>query len=1054
MQTVGASSRSGAAPLFRVVFAFQNLPRSTWLLPDLSIEAWNVPNGTAIFDITLSMWDAPAGFDGWLEYDADLFDQATVSQWLKHFKALLEAIVRDPDAPVASLLLLDDTERTELLQSWNATTVTYPRHLPIHRVFEQRVREFPEAIALASDDGTVTYSLLERNSNRLARHLKRRGVARGTLVGVCLQRSPSFVVTLLAILKSGGAFVPIDPSWPEERIGAVLACAQLVVTEDLLATRLQFLNARLVSIDGDSHAIDRESAKELDVEVSAEDLAYVMYTSGSSGLPKGVCVPHRGVVRLVRGANYAVFSGSDVFLQLAPVAFDASTFEIWGALLNGATLAIPSARQLSLSSIGQVLRQFGVTILWLTSGLFQAMVDRRVADLRTLRQLLVGGDVLSPEHAERCLRQAPGCRLVNCYGPTENTTFTTFHPVGLSSWEPGGSIPIGRPVSNTQVYVLDKLLQPVPLGVVGDAYVGGDGLMRGYLGTPASTHVGLVPNPLPTSMGEFLYRTGDIVRWRRDGVLEFLGREDDQVKIRGFRAEPGEVEAVLNRCPAVQSIAVIATDDALQGKRLLAFSVPAPSGRDRDDVTSEIRDFARRCLPDYLVPSEFIVVDAIPLDANGKVDRQRLRGTTQVRSPQADLVTPRNTYEQAIVQVFEQVLCVSPIGADSDFFESGGSSLSALHLLMLLEDAFAIDLPLASLYEHPTPAELAVLIPQLQLERSSRHAQPEAGSLLVEIKRGGATPPLFVLASGTGGMEDLTRLGKVLSHVRCDYPVYGFVAKGIDGHAPAHASVEATAEAYLAEMRHRQKHGPYALAGECVAELIAFEMAQRLIAQGEKIALLLLLDTWCPTVAGGLRYRYIEPIRCLVAARCAIASDGLADVAEVLRDLVRDRPPLGPLRSLRYTINATYTLHRVAQPWIAAVLNPQPYAKRYALRVARTLLRITHLWVKQVGNLPEVEWTAREKWTATIDHYMRYRPRRYPGPVTLIMCEDSEQQGLAKPWRSLAGKGLVIRSVPGDHDSYLHGRPRSTASVIEDCLNDSLGGSVGTWATSMPKERA
>ena len=291
VQAVGASSRSGATPLFRVVFAFQNLPHSTWLLPDLSIEARHVPNGAAIFDITLSMWDGPAGFDGLLEYDADLFDEATVSQWLKHFKALLEAIVRDPDAPVASLLLLDDTERTELLQSWNATIVPYPRHLPIHRVFEQRVREFPEAIALASYDGTVTYSLLERNSNRLARHLKRHGVARGTLVGVCLQRSPSFVVTLLAILKSGGAFVPIDPSWPEERIGVVLACAPLVVTEDLLATRLQFLSARLVSIDGDSHAIERESAKGLDVEVSAEDLAYVMYTSGSTGLPKGVCVP-------------------------------------------------------------------------------------------------------------------------------------------------------------------------------------------------------------------------------------------------------------------------------------------------------------------------------------------------------------------------------------------------------------------------------------------------------------------------------------------------------------------------------------------------------------------------------------------------------------------------------------------------------------------------------------------------------------------------------------------------------------------------------------------
>ena len=267
---------------------------------------------------------------------------------------------------------------------------------------------------------------------------------------------------------------------------------------------------------------------------------------------------------------------------------------------------------------------------------------------------------------------------------------------------------------------------------------------------------------------------------------------------------------------------------------------------------------------------------------------------------------------------------------------------------MLLEDAFAIDLPLASLYEHPTPAELAVLIPQLQLERSSRDAQPEARSLLVEIKRGGATPPLFVLAGGTGGMEELTRLGKVLSHVRCDYPVYGFVAKGVDGRAPAHASVEATAEAYLAEMRHRQKHGPYALAGECVGGLIAFEMAQRLIAQGEKIALLLLLDTWCPTVGGGLRHRYVEPLQSLVAARCAIARDGLADVAGVLRDLVRDRPPLGPLRSLRYTINATYTLLRVAQPWIAAVLNYQVFVKWTKARFA-TRLSVARLGIADMG---------------------------------------------------------------------------------------------------------
>jgi aspartate racemase len=530
VQGVGAASRSGEIPLFQVVFAFQNHPRSTWRLPNLSIESWHVSNGTAMCDITLSMWDAHSGFGGLLEYDADLFDGATASQWLRHFKALLDCTARYPDIPIEALPLLNEGERTELLQTWNATSVPYPRDLPIHRVFAQCVRDSPETIALAFDGGTMTYRQLECRSNRLARYLHRQGVARGMLVGVCLERSTSFVVAILAILKSGGAFVPIDPSWPEERIGIALACVPAAVTQNSLASRLRFVSARLVSIDGDSQAIDLESGEPLDAEVSADDLAYVMYTSGSTGGPKGVCVPHRAVVRLVRGANYAEFTRTDVFLQLAPIAFDASTFEIWGALLNGATLAIPSAQQLSLSSIGQVLRQFGVTILWLTTGLFQAMVDKRLADLCTVQQLLVGGDVLSAEHAERFLRQASDCRLINCYGPTENTTFTTFHQVHLSSWEPGGSIPIGRPVSNTQVYVLDELLQLVPIGVAGAAYVGGDGLMRGYLDDPMSTSTCLVRNPFTNCPGQWLYRTGDIVRWRRVGVLEFLGREDDQVK--------------------------------------------------------------------------------------------------------------------------------------------------------------------------------------------------------------------------------------------------------------------------------------------------------------------------------------------------------------------------------------------------------------------------------------------------------------------------------------------------------------------------------------------
>ena len=1002
VQTLGATSRSNATPLFRVMFAFQNLPRSDWHLPELSIKAWNVGNGISKFDVTLFLWNSDDGFAGLVEYDADLYETHTVAQWMKHFTALLKGIVCNPDAPVAKLPLLDDAERRVLLHDWNATRVSYPRDLPVHRVFAQRAGELPDAVALAFEGGTTTYAELERSTNRLARHLRRYGVARGSLVGVCLNRSPSLVSALLAILKAGAAYVPVEPSWPASRCSAVLACADLVVTETAFIGRFHALRARVLNLDDCAEAIHRASDEPLNVPESADDIAYVMHTSGSTGEPKGVCVPHRGIVRLVQGANYADLTAKDVFLQLAPVAFDASTFEIWGALLNGATLAVPLAPHAALDDIGLAIRRFDVSILWLTTGLFEVMVDARLDDLRGVRQLLTGGQVLSMSHAERFIRRWPDCVLINCYGPTENTTFTTFHPVQLSSCEPGRSIPIGRPVSNSQVYVLDKLLEPVPIGVAGHAYVGGDGLMWGYLEHATSTRKGLVRNFLADCPGEWLYHTGDVVRWRSDGSLEFLGRDDDEVKIRGFRVAPTEIEAVLKTCPDVRSTAVIALHDAVRGNHLRAFVVPEPGTRTAEQTISGIRDFVRQRLPDYLVPSEFVLIKELPLGENGKVDRDVLR-TTAPCAPRdkRSIVAPRDGHEQEIVCAFGQVLTASPIGTDTNFFDSGGDSLSALHLLALLEDVFAIDLPLASLYEDPTPAGLARLISRLIANGSATPARREPQPPMIEVKRGRAVAPLFLVPGGNGGMSELALYAKVLSYVRCNQAVYGFVAQGPDGSATCHASVGEMAKVYVAAVRRQQPQGPYMLAGECIGGLIALEMAQQLLSEQQEVSLLLLLDTWCPTPAGTLlQYRQMR-----IASECAYVRDLTSYLLYAVVRHVTHGARLQPREALRYTLEAARKIPG-ALVWFTS--------------------RLT-----RIGKAPS-GWPAQQNYMKCA---MRYRPRRYPGRITLILCEDHERRGLAKRWRALAGGGLAVQTVPGNHETYLRETPESAAPAIEHYLS-------------------
>ncbi|MCP4656799.1 MAG: amino acid adenylation domain-containing protein, partial [bacterium] len=670
-------------PFFQVMFVLQNTPGPGLQLPGLQVSALAVHNGTAKFDLTFSLDEDKSGLTGTIEYSTDLFDRTTVVRLWGCLRSVLAGIAADPDGRLSELPLRTRAEDRQLLLEWNDTDSPYPREAPIHELFEAQAAATPAAVAVVfagSPEQQVSYQELNRRANRQAHTLRACGVKPEVCVGLCVERSVEMVVGILGILKAGGTYVPLDPSYPSERLAFMLedVRARVLLTQERLAERLPISEVspeiRLIHLDGDRSILASYSPENPSRTVSAQSLAYVMYTSGSTGRPKGVSVVHRGVVRLVREADYAELSRREVFLQFAPISFDASTLEIWGALLNGGRLVVLPAHTPSLQELGAELERRRVTTLWLTAGLFHQMVDDNLEGLSSVRQLLAGGDVLSAARVRRVLEELPGCTLINGYGPTESTTFTCCAPMRLPD-EVADSVSIGRPIADTRVHVLDRHLRPVPVGVYGELLIGGDGLARDYLNRPGLTAERFVPSPVGDVAGARLYRTGDVVRQLADGRIEFLGRRDDQVKVRGFRIELGEVEAALGRHPGVRESALVVQDDGAGGKRLVAFVVaqgePPPA-------SAELRGFLRETLPDYMVPAAWVAIEALPLTPNGKVDRAALgrRAPEAIAAAPAEgHVAPRTPAEEVMAGIWSRLLDRERIGVHDHFFELGGHSL-------------------------------------------------------------------------------------------------------------------------------------------------------------------------------------------------------------------------------------------------------------------------------------------------------------------------------------------------------------------------------------------
>ncbi|WP_223198416.1 non-ribosomal peptide synthetase [Solihabitans fulvus] len=649
-------------PLVQAMVVLQNTPAP---LPDLvGVECADLelPRAAALFELSFEFRLADGELRTTIEYSTDLFDAATIARLAEQLAVLLAGIVADPGCALARLPVLPPAERRLVLTEWNDTGTAEPGCL--HELFARRALERPDAVAVTVEGAGLTYRELDIRANRLAHALAARGVRPDTLVGLFLPRGADAIVAMLGILKAGGAYVPLDPAYPADRIALLVndSGLRLVVADAAARDRLP---PGVEAVGADEGALAGYPGHAPEVAVAPDNLAYLMYTSGSGGRPKGVLVVHGAVARLCAD-EHVRFAPADVLTQYGTLSFDSSTFEIWGALLSGARLAVCSETPTATG-----LAADGVTTLWLTAGMFHEIAGVDLELFGGVRRLLSGGDVLSPQHCGRVVRRFPGLALTNCYGPTEGTAFTTCHDIREADTL-GASVPIGRPIIGTRCYVLDTDLNPVPIGAPGELYIGGDGLARGYLNDAGLTAERFVADPF--GVGTRLYRSGDVVRWSADGVLHFLGRVDNQVKIRGFRVEVGEIEAALLRHPRVESAVVLAREDIRDHKRLVGYVVP------RGEVDpGELRAFLESTLPAYLVPNAFVVVDRMPLTNNGKIDRAALpRPETPA---DRSYLAPRTEHEEILAQVWAEVLGLEWVGVHDNFFDLGGDSILSIQLV-------------------------------------------------------------------------------------------------------------------------------------------------------------------------------------------------------------------------------------------------------------------------------------------------------------------------------------------------------------------------------------
>jgi amino acid adenylation domain-containing protein len=980
----------------------------------------------------LVLWETAAGLAGNIEYNCDLFEAATIARLADHFQILLEGIIADPNRRISALPLLPPEEQHQVLVEWNRTHADYPQDRCLHEWLAEQVARTPDATAAVDSEQSLTYAALNGRANQLAHHLQALHVGPETLVGICLERSVALVVAMLGILKAGGAYLPLDPNYPADRLRFMLEDAQVSVlltattdhrppttdpydkvtrrqgdkvtevSEAITPSPLHPFTpsgSSVVDLVADWETIARQPATNPISAVRPDNLAYVLYTSGSTGRPKGVAITQRSVLALLSWSAQ-LFPAADLAGMLAAtsISFDLSVYELFLPLLVGGTVFLAE----NVLHLLTLPARHAITLVNSVPSAVSELL--RLGDLpASVRTLNLAGEPL-PRALAQQLYAEPGLRhLYNLYGPTEDTTYSTWALVARDdAREPG----IGRPISNTVAYILDGALQPVPIGVAGELYLGGAGLARGYLGRPDLTAERFVPNPfmniedrglkiedsqeaahhqlssilypLPSTR---LYRTGDLARYRADGQIEYLGRIDGQVKLRGYRIELGEIATVLRAHPSVREAVAIVREDVPGDRRLVAYIVPTledggwkieddragasemPSSilHPPSSIFSELREFLKERLPDYMLPSAFVQLDALPLTPNGKLDRRALPGPEPERMIASRLIPPRDMLEFQLVQIWEEVLNVHPIGINDRFFELGGHSLLAVQLMSRVRQLVGVSLPLTTLFRHNTVEQLALALRQ--------ETAPATSTTLVGIRTGGSKRPFFCFHPLGGNVLCYTHLAR---HLGSEQPVYGLQSVGLEDDQAPLTQIAAMAAHYVEAIRTVQPEGPYLLGGWSVGGVIAVEVAQRLRAQGQIVALLALLDSYAPVSL--------------------------------------ERPPPDEMRMLA----------DLAQQFELELDDASLIALEPDQRLAYVLEQAQRLNLALLGNdLTRIQ-RLFDVYKANASALHCYVPRPYHGRMTLFRADDGP--GRPDPtlgWNELAVDGVELHVVPGGHYTML-----------------------------------